>query len=90
MVSVGQMAKRWLIFSSYAILDAPQKHPCVIFIHPHMIMIALIIMDWPGHCTTRLKERLVPTVAACSHLIRMLRQISTEIQMFNESSSTWQ
>lgn len=79
MVSVGQMATRWFIFSSYPIVDAPQKHPCVIFIHPHMIMIALIIIDWPRHCTTWLGERLVPTVGARSSLIRMLHQIATEI-----------
>lgn len=90
MVSLGQIPSRWLIFSSLAILDSPQKDPCVIFIHPHMIMIALIIIDWPRHCTTCLKERLVPTVAPCSSLIRMLPQISTEIQTSNESSSTWQ
>lgn len=65
-----------ILFICYS--RCPTKTPmCSFFIHLHMIMIA-----W-------LKERLVPTVAACSSLIRMLHQISTEIQRSNESSSTW-
>lgn len=79
MVSVGQMA----------FLDAPQKHPCVIFIHPRMIVIALIIIAWLRHLTIWLKERLNPTGAACSPMIRMPHQLSTEIQMSNDSIGAW-
>lgn len=90
MVSVGQMPNRWLILAWSASLDAP-PNPCLIFVHLQMNMISLIISeDCPRHCIAWLKERLVPAVAACSSLISMLHQISTEIQTSNENSGTRQ
>lgn len=87
-LSVGQMAKRWLILFICS-SGCPSKTP---MFHFHTSTRDNECFDYhrfARHCISWLKERLVPTVAACSSLIRMLHQISTEIQMFNESSSTW-
>lgn len=91
MVSVGRMANGWLIFSSsFAIVRAHQNihvwFSCIctwLWLLWLLKKIAQALLNW-------LKERLVPTAAACSSLIRTFHQIWTEIQMSNENSSTWQ